>query len=171
MTNRTPTFETVFAECKDSVYRMAFALSGNAEDAAEITQDAFMKVYRSLPEFRGGSRITTWVYEIARNTAISHLRKRKLRTMQTLTEENNGMAAPGRDAGGHAAEAESRERLREAVLALPSDQQAVVTLFYFQELATREMAKMLGFTESKIKTLLFRARKSLHATMQAEWQA
>ena len=71
-------FTSILADYQDRVYNQAFRMLGNHEDAEEATQDIFLNIYRSLEDFRGESKMSTWIYRITSNECISRLRKKQL---------------------------------------------------------------------------------------------
>ena len=71
-------FRQILDTYQNRVYNQAYRMLGNAEDAEETTQDIFLKIYRSLDEFRGESMVSTWIYKITSNECISRLRKKQL---------------------------------------------------------------------------------------------
>ncbi|MFC1587393.1 RNA polymerase sigma factor [Planctomycetota bacterium] len=160
----TPCFEAVFEEFKDIVYRLAMGIVGNPDDAAEISQEVFIKIYRNLDGFKGDSSIQTWVYSVTRNTALSYRKKRNIRKMSTLNSEiNQNLAQTKRpsDMAGWLESEEAKDQINKSITSLPAEQQQAITLYYFQGMSTRQIAELLEWGESKIKSLLFRARKSL----------
>ena len=148
------------------VFSLMVKMTDNKEDAEELTQDVFLKVYRSLDSFHGNSSFSTWLYRIAYNTAISALRKQKQEwlsieegTFDNLAEEE------AEDALEQSSREEQIERLEQALEQLPPDERALILLFYQQKKCVDEIAVITGLTASNVKTKLHRIRKKLLVRM------
>lgn len=148
------------------VFSLMVKMTDNKEDAEELTQDVFLKVYRSLDSFHGNSSFSTWLYRIAYNTAISALRKQKHEwlsieegTFDNLAEEE------AEDALEQSSREEQIERLEQALEQLPPDERALILLFYQQKKCVDEIAVITGLTASNVKTKLHRIRKKLLVRM------
>jgi RNA polymerase sigma-70 factor (ECF subfamily) len=144
------------------VHSFIFKLIRNKEDAEELTQDVFMKVFRSLDGFRGESSFPTWIYKIAYHAAISEMRKRKYEFLDidealiaNVPEEKPGGISGASD------ESEQIRRLGKALAKLPPDEQAIILFFYTEEKKTEEIAAITGLSASNVKTKLHRIRRKL----------
>jgi RNA polymerase sigma-70 factor (ECF subfamily) len=150
------------------VYSLIVKVVGNREDAEELTQDVFLKAYRSLASFQGNSRFSTWLYRIAYNVAISATRKKKY---EWLTLEDNMLEQIAEEDTGDVLERgsddERMERLEAAMKRLSPDERALILLFYRQENSIEEIAVITGLTVSNVKTRLHRIRKKLLLLMTA----
>ena len=164
-----PTPQDVFATYKDRVYRLALGMSGNADDAAEIAQEAFIKILRGLAGFRGESALATWIYTITRRTALDYLEKRHMHSNLVSLDAARLQAgtAPQDD---WLATPEAAAQMRHAIAALPDDQQQAITLHYFAGHGVRDIAELLQATEGAVKSLLFRARKQLFNQLQRQFK-
>lgn len=158
------TFESVFIEFKDSVYGMALAMTGNADDAAEISQDVFLKVHAHLGSFRGESSVKTWVCNIARNTTLTFLRKRSLRKA-TPMDETVELADMRTQPEAVEMHTETKQALIGAVARLPEDHRTCIALHYLQNCSVKEVAELTGWGVSKVKMTLCRARKQLFTAL------
>jgi RNA polymerase sigma-70 factor (ECF subfamily) len=152
-----------------AVYGMGMSFFRNSEDAADFTQEVFLKVYRSLPRFEGRSRFSTWLYKIAYNTAINGVTRKK--EYRSLAEEDASVQA-----GSYANEADTPERIllrkaaREAVLEalqdLPERYRICVDMFFFYDRSYQEIEAITGIPVNTIKSHVFRAKKLLREKLE-----
>jgi RNA polymerase sigma-70 factor, ECF subfamily len=165
-------FEVLFRKHQSYAFNVAFGLVGNAEDAADITQEAFLRVHRKMDRFRGDCTFTTWLYRVVVNLAITELRRRH-RSRTLLMED---IAPPEAWRAEEEAEdaplihleiGEEREAVQRVLRHLPPDYRAVLVLRHFQQLAYEEICAVLGLTMSQVKTRLHRARRMFKERYQA----
>lgn len=152
-------FERLIEEGADRVYNVALRITGNASDAEEVMQDAFISAYRAWGDFRGEASRATWLYRIAVNTALMRVR-RASRPVEYLTELE--AAEDVQDWSAGVAELAQRAELREQVLAglslLDPNHRAALVLRDIDGLSTAEAAAALEITEHALKSRLHRAR-------------
>ena len=139
-----------------SVYSMVYRIVGNPDDAADVTQDVYLRAWRGLRTFRGDAEMSTWLYRISANTAFSFLRRRA-RAGRT-TDPNDFPEFPVSDGSEQRADA---DMLEVALGALPLQQRAAVVLKDVYGWSCREIAREMGATEGAVKVRLFRARQRL----------
>lgn len=149
------------------VYGLAIQMLGNREDALEVTQDAFLKAFRFLASYRGESRFSTWLYRIARTSAINYLRRARRETINLdapgspvrtmFTDQQNGF--------DQLIGAERSELLLKAFDLLLPDDGTVLRLFYLQEQSLEEVCEIMGWTMSNAKSRLCRARQRLRSVL------
>jgi RNA polymerase sigma-70 factor (ECF subfamily) len=150
------------------VFSLVLRFVENREDAEEITQDVFVKAYRSLADFRGESKFSTWLFTIARTSCISFLRKRKLDT-QSLDNERTGIQLANKESGFRADIVEQKSRhamLNESISMLSVDDSQVLTLFYKGEQTLEEIGKIMRLDPNTVKVKLHRARQRLKDKME-----
>ena len=148
------------------IYQLAFRYLRNREDAEEVTQDVLFKVYRKVGAFRGDAALSSWIYRITFNTAMSRLRTAKhqpLPSDETVTREGNRPVkrepADWSDlADEQVLRAELRRRVMRAVLALPAIYRAPVMLRDLQGLSTEEASARLRLKDQTLKSRLHRGR-------------
>jgi RNA polymerase sigma factor (sigma-70 family) len=148
---------------RNYVFTLVLRFTDNREDAEEIAQDIFVKAYRALADFRGGSKFSTWLYTIVRNSCISYLRKRKMETIG-LDHENALIPLESRESGFGANNIEQKSRhamVNEAIRRLSPDDHQVITLFYKGEQSLEEIGKIMGLDPNTVKVKLHRARRRL----------
>jgi len=147
---------------KDKAFNLAFRICGNREEAEEIAQDAFMKAYRSLKDFRMKSSFATWLYRIVYNTAVSLVRSRKKNILSL--EEFPADAVDFMSMGKNEEESvlEYRNSLVNFALQnIPEEDRGLITLFYYEELDAVEISRITGISRNNIKVRLFRARQKM----------
>lgn len=143
------------------------------EDAEEVSQDVFVKAYRSLADFRGASKFSTWLYTIATTTCLTFLRRKKPET-HSLDQEHVAEAADSIDSGLRANQVEQKSKLamvNRAIGLLSPDDARVITLFYKGEQTLEEMAQILNKEPNAVKVQLHRARTRLKEKMQKHFSA
>ena len=165
-------FETLFRKYQTYVYNVGLGMLCNSEDAADITQETFLRLHRSLDSFRGDSSFSTWLYRVAVNLCITELRRRGRQRFQFLEDvAHNEDAQFTEEMGPHPDEAiqqaEERRIVHKVLQTLPPDYRAIMVLRHFQQLAYEEIAEVLGLSLSQVKTRLFRARKMFKDRFQA----
>ena len=161
-------FETLVLEYEKNVYNIALRMTGNSEDAADMTQEAFIKAYNSLQSFRGDSKFSVWLYRIVSNVCLDFLRSKNRRPTVSLSVEDDD----GEDAQLDVAdESQSPELLRDRKLtrdsvrrgldSLPPDYRQILLLREIQGLSYDEIAQALSLEVGTVKSRIFRARKRL----------
>ena len=143
----------------DRIFSLLTGITGNRLDAEELTSDVFLKAFTHLDRFRGECRFSTWLYRIAYNTAISHTRRRRPRTV----EINDRHYELPDDQEEILFRETQMEYLEQALQRLAPDEKALVELFYLQKIPVHELAAVTGHIEGSIKVKLFRIRKKLAA--------
>ena len=149
------------------IYALAYRLTGNREDAADIVQDAYVRAYRAIRRFRGDSTFSTWMYRIASNCASTHLSRRSRQRTEELSNEASVVdLRPEQDPSLRAEAAVLRHQIDRAIKALPERLRQVVELRDLHDLSHSEIAAELGITTSAAKVRLHRARQRLRAVLQ-----
>ncbi|MCB1033458.1 MAG: sigma-70 family RNA polymerase sigma factor [Acidobacteria bacterium] len=148
-------------------------LLGDPEDARDAAQEVFLKVYRKAAGFRPEGQVFTWMYRIATNHCLNKLRRRRIvRFVGWSEKERDGAPWQPRDPGpGPEREVEARarwHRTRGAIARLPAGQQGVLVLAKFEGLSYRQIAQVLGITESAVESRLFRAMQTLRRAQEEE---
>jgi RNA polymerase sigma-70 factor, ECF subfamily len=157
-------FEALFRKHQNYVYNICYGMLGNREDAADLTQETFLRLHRRIDSFRGDASLSTWLYRVAVNLCITELRRpgrSKLEFLDSLEYEGDGlrMEETGPTAGEMIELGEERMRVHQILRSLPPDYRAILVLRHFQQLAYEEIMEVLGLTLCQVKTRLFRARK------------
>jgi RNA polymerase sigma-70 factor (ECF subfamily) len=161
-------FSELVTRYQNYVFSLVLRFTENREDAEEISQDVFVKTYRSLADFRGDSKFSTWLYTIARTTCITFLRKKKLETT-SIDNENTLLQLESKESSFKANVVEQKSRaamVNEAIQLLTPDDAQIITLFYKAEQSLEEIGKILGMEPNTIKVKLHRARQRLKKKME-----
>ncbi len=157
-------FNELVLKHRRGVYLTAVGLLGNPDDADDITQDVFLKVYGSIGTFRGDSAVYTWIYRICVNLCLNAIRKRKTRSFIGL--ESLAAATPEAERADADLEiSELNEHARRAIASLPEKQRAVFLLRHFRGLPHAEIARIMDRDEGTIKANYFQAIKKLKARL------
>lgn len=152
-------FDEIVARHRRLVYQVCYRFAGNAEDAADLAQDVFLRAYRAIGRFKGQSSLPTWLYRIAVNACLNKVGERR-GAMEPL-DQHGDVAAAGPDAVGQLLAEERASQVRAAIARLPEKQRATLILRIYQELSHREIAVVLGSSEGAVKTNFFHALKNL----------
>jgi len=153
---------------KSYVFTLTFRFTKNREDAEEVSQDIFVKAYRSLADFKGTAKFSTWLYTIVNTTCITFLRKKRL-DVKSLDDERTFEVADSQDSGFRANLVEQKSRLimvNRAIAMLNPDDAEIITLFYKNEQSLEEISQILGVEVNAAKVRLHRARTRLKDKME-----
>jgi RNA polymerase sigma-70 factor (ECF subfamily) len=163
-------FEPLVREHEKNVYNLALRTLGNAQDAEDVTQEAFLKAYRSLASFRGESKFSVWLYRIVTNLCLDALRAGKRRAAQSLTVEGeNGedeeLSVPDeRFSPEHLLDRKlTREAVQRGLGQLSDEARQILLLREIQGMSYDEIAETLSLDLGTVKSRIFRARKRLCA--------
>ena len=155
----TAAFGELVNHYKDAAFTLCVRICGNKDDAEDICQDAFIKAFHALGNFRGDSGFATWLYRIVYNSSISHLRNRKVQTLPIESIRDIG----GSDEAGEQDETEMKRKLmREIVAELPEVERTIITLYYLMDHSVSEISEVTGISQSNIKVRLYRTRIKMH---------
>ncbi len=161
-------FETLVKEYEKNVYNLALRMTGNSEDAADMSQEAFIKAYNSLSSFRGDSKFSVWLYRIVSNVCLDYLRSRTRKPTVSLSTENDDGEEVELDIADESQSPEllldrslTRDAVRRGLAALPPDHREILLLRDIQGLSYEEIAAALGLEAGTVKSRIFRARKKL----------
>lgn len=159
-------FARLVDKYKNLAYTLAFRVVNNREDAEEVMQDAFVKAYRSLKDFRKESKFSTWLFRIVYNTAVSKKRLKKYDNQSIDDISVSKEIAMSREPDNEMLE-DRKALLEKAMQKLAEDDRVLITLYYAEECTVEEINKVTGLSKSNIKVRLFRARKRLQEWMAA----
>src|SRR5438067_1374609 len=157
-------FEALVVSYQSLAFRTAFVIAGDAADAEEAAQDAFVKAHRALGRFRSGEPFRPWLLTIVANEARNRRRTRGRRAALALRASEPG--APGEDPEAAALASERRERLLTAVERLRDDDRDVLACRYFLDLSEEETAAALGIARGTVKSRTHRALARLQEELQ-----
>jgi RNA polymerase sigma factor (sigma-70 family) len=166
-------FDKLIRKYRERVFGVVYNLTSNREDAADLTQDAFIKAFQAVNRFQGHCSFFTWLYKIAVNTTLSHLRKNKMRTFFSLEKinEEGGDAqvieqltdkkGADRDTYLH----ELQEKLNEGMQKLSIPHRTVITLYEIDGLSHSEIADIMGCSEGTVRSRLHYAKQFLQGEL------
>ena len=155
-------FNILVDRYKDLVFSLALKMVKNREEAEEVAQDTFIKVFKSLSQFKGDSKFSTWIYKVTYNTCLDRLKKTKREQQVVSIDDFNINQIKSIDNALDKMEEEEREKaIQDCINLLSSDDAFLLTLFYFEEQSLEEISKVLGITPNNVKVKLFRSRKKL----------
>ena len=152
------------------VVNTCFGMVHNREDAEDIAQDVFVEVYRSVEHFRADAKLSTWLYRIAVNRSLNHIRDNKkhkwFQSFENEVEAKNRqlMQVESSKTDQPEFELENKQRaviLHEAINSLPENQKVAFTLSKYEELSYQEISEVMDMSVSSVESLLFRAKKNL----------
>jgi RNA polymerase sigma-70 factor (ECF subfamily) len=165
----TNAFSTLVDLYKDMVYALTLRMLKNREEAEEVAQDTFIKVYKSLNKFKGDSKFSTWVYKVAYNTSLDRLKKNKKYLNNVTIDEFTESQLKTLNTALDTLEIKERERaIHRCINLLPADDSFLLTLYYFEEQSLEEIAIAMGLTSNNVKVKLFRSRKRLAKILKSE---
>jgi RNA polymerase sigma-70 factor (ECF subfamily) len=144
------------------VYHLAYRTLKDAEEARDITQESFLRAYRSLRSFRPSAKFSTWIFAIAYHACCDRLKRLRRQSDEELPERADN--APGPE--HYVIALDEAQRLREAIDSLPEKYRTVITLYHLQGKQYDEIARVLGLPMGTLKTHLFRAKEQLRRILQ-----
>ena len=178
LTGDRDAFQQLMRLHNTALFRAARAIVRDDADAEDVLQEAYIAAYRHLPDFRGDSRLATWLTRIVINQALGRLRSRRRdNVVELLDDRPRGAPAPleqamDEDAGGspeaEAVRAELRRLLERKIDALPLAFRTAFILREVEEMTIEETAECLAIPEATVRTRVFRARALLRASLAEE---
>lgn len=166
-------FDELVRKHQRTVYRLAYRLLGDADDAGDATQETFLKAYEKLSRFRAHGNFRNWLLTIATNHCMSYRRYRQRRLTEPLDDTVKGEPPewapqapvnPERLTEGK----DELRRLRQAIAQLPPRQRAAITLFTLGEQSIAGVAEIMRCSQGTVKAAIHRARENLRRTLEAE---
>lgn len=165
-------FERLLAKYRTPLVSFLYRMVRNQATAEDLAQEAFLRVFRARKDYVPGAKFTTWLFRIATNLALNSLRdsRRHLRDLSVdQADEDHGPALdlidPSVEIEEALVERERVKRIWAAIEALPEKQRVAVLLHKYQDLGYDEIARILGCSESALKSLLFRAYETLRVRL------
>ena len=157
-------FGALVEQYRDNVYRLAYRMCGNAYDADEAAQEAFVAAWRALPNFRGDAKFSTWLYRLTANAAIDVMRREKRH--QTVGDGEMVDLADDADSPQETVErTEQQEAVQKALATLSEEYREVLLLRYMEELDYAEIAEVLQLPSGTVKSRINRAKAALKTAL------
>lgn len=171
---------TAFAELvdlyKDKMYHLAYRMLGQSQEAEDVVQETFLRVYTNLDRYDENQKFSTWIYRIATNLCIDRLRKRRISySLDAEMPEGEGadwysllpsdQATPEKEI----VLSETQQQIRKAIDSLPEKYKSVVILRYLQDMSLQEIGDVLNMPVTTVKTRVHRGREFLRKKLQSEF--
>jgi RNA polymerase sigma-70 factor, ECF subfamily len=163
-------FRELVEKYQGLVFKTCYNLLRQPEDAEDLAQDVFIEVYESITQFRGQSKLSTWLYRIAINKSLNHLRKNKWKGMMKSIggifsdDKNRPFDIEDESANNSHHNIDYRERskvLQSAIQSLPENQRIAFTMNKFDDLSYQEITDIMGLSLSSVESLIHRAKLNL----------
>jgi RNA polymerase sigma factor (sigma-70 family) len=164
-------YEVLVTRYQGFVYTIAMRYTGNREDAEDLAQQAFIKAYRCLNDYRGNSKFSTWIYTIVSSLCLTFLRKKKLQVQSIYLDEEKVLAnlADPVLPSNHAEEKSLIKLVNDAIALLNPEDAKVLILFYKAEQSVEEIGVIMGIQTNNAKVKLHRARQRLKEKLQLHY--
>lgn len=164
-------FDQLVVRYRERVYGVVYNLTSNREDAADLSQETFIKAFQSIARFKGNSSFFSWLYRIAINATLSHLRRNRMRRFFSLEkmmdEDHNAELLQALVAqasnGKETVLKELQEKLNEALQKLSFKHRTVITLFEIDQLSHQEIADVMECSVGTVRSRLHYAKQQLQA--------
>ncbi|AFM40095.1 RNA polymerase sigma factor, sigma-70 family [Desulfosporosinus acidiphilus SJ4] len=157
-------YEEIIERYQTGVYRTAYYYTQNVEDARDITQEIFIKVYNKLAGFKQGSAFSTWLYRIAVNHCLDWSRRKKPLFVEPACLDSHFDKRVGPEE--NLLRQEVSAEIQDAIGSLHEIYRTVLILYYFEDFTPQQIADILGTSKRTIETRLFRGRKLLKEELQ-----
>lgn len=162
-------FAIVVRNTEKLVAQIVRKMTANEEDQKDLVQNIYLKAYQNLSSFQFKSKLSTWVANIAYNTTVNYLQKKKIPVIgieETITDKWSAAENPESET----IKTETTEMLHAAIAQLPPLYQTLITLYHLEELPNKEISEITSLPEGTVKSYLFRARKILKDNMNQQYK-
>jgi RNA polymerase sigma-70 factor (ECF subfamily) len=169
-------FETLVERYQNRLMSILFHLVGNRDEAEDLCQEVFLRIYKARKGYRPRAKFSTWLFTIANNLALNHLRNKGRNASVPIgnaTNDSNAVVSMAQQIAGREGtpstqmrQAELADLVREALAVLNEDQKLAVLLNKFEEMSYAEIADIMGRSSSAVKSLLARARNQLREQLE-----
>lgn len=167
-------FESLVVKYERFVSTCVFSVLGNYEDALDVSQEVFLKVYKNISKFKGDSEFSTWLYRIAKNCAYDFVRKKKVAqiSLDTAGDEGDGFDVPDVDVSSNPEKKilqnEKSLVLRSCIEKLSKEHREVIVLRDINNYTYDQISEMLGIEQGTVKSRISRAREALRKILEKE---
>lgn len=169
-------FDLLVKHFQQPIYNLVFRMINQKEEAKDVTQEVFLKVYKNISNYDQQAKVSTWIYRIATNTCIDYLRKKRemlFKDEKQIDFSNDNIAFTDESKLRSPQQIYESQELSRAInqniSALPEKYRAVVILKYINDLTFEEIAKIIGEPENTVKTRLYRGRELLRKDLAQTW--
>ena len=146
---------------KNKAFSMLNRMLNNEFDAEEVLQDCFLKAYKSLVNFKGEAKFSTWFYRIVYNTALTKLSSKKRRTENEMSSIEEHFDLESEYGSDEIEKKDINQFIHDTISKLPERYSAIITMFYLNEMSIEEISEVMQITVSNVKVMLYRSRNSL----------
>ena len=162
---------TLYEIYKERIYNVCYRMLNNQQDAEDATQDVFIKAFRSIYQFHGNAKLSTWLYQIAVNTSLNYIRRKKITTWFSLDflvgKEESVLDNTNIRPDLEMEKSESEALVQQAIQSLPPRQRTAVILQRYEELSYKEIAEIMKTSLSAVESLLHHAKDNLTEKLTA----
>lgn len=166
-------FDRLIVKYRERIFGVVYNLTANREDASDLTQDTFIKAFQAINRFQANCSFFTWLYKIAVNTTLTHLRKNRMRSffsLERINEEGGSAEVIERLTDKKGADRDTylrelQEKLNEAMQKLSIPHRTVITLFEVDGLSHAEIAEIVGCSEGTVRSRLHYAKQFLQGEL------
>lgn len=171
LAGRRGAFEQLVRTYQGLCWRIVDDIVRHPDDTRELCQEVFLRIHRSLHQYRGDSALKSWVAQVACSVALRHIERKRL-PLADIRDDEDGLAlaervSDGFDLEAATADGDMQAHLHAAIDALPPLQRMLLTLYHLEEMAIGDIARSTGLAEGTIKSHLFRSRKRLREILEA----
>ena len=158
--------EIIYQKYSKKIYNLAYRMTGNKDDASDITQDTFIQIFNSLDKFRGECQIYTWLYKIAKNKCLRHLEKKNKTTFLSLQELIDKTSSPGSDEISETEKMNYISQVKDGCLSgllrcLSLQQRLAFILTILLDLPMEQVASIIGKSENATRILVHRSKQNI----------
>lgn len=162
-------FAVLVDRYKDLVFTLALRMLKNRDEAEEVAQDTFIKVYKSLGRFKGDSKFSTWIYKITYNTSLDRIKKNKKFNSNFSVDNFTEYQLKSIDNALDNLEVKERQKtIQQCVDRLPEEDSFLISLYYYDDLSMDDIGKTMGISANNVKVKLFRIRKKLATILRKQ---
>lgn len=154
-------FDRLMKRYMKPIFQLLYDMTGSAQDAEDLTQETFLKAYRNISSYKGNARFFTWIYRIAANAGLDHLKHKKRVRHVNIEDQNPSRFTEKRGAHVLAERHEAQDAINKALQILPETQRTAVILFHRQGFKMREIGEILGCSEGTVRVHVFRGVRRL----------
>lgn len=168
----TAAFGELIRRYQSPLFNLIYRYLGNYEEARDLTQEVFLRVYKSAKRYKPQAKFTTYLFKIARNLCLNNLRKKKRFWLFSLDEEENNTEIQSPDSNRPDVIYDKKEvgaLIEKALTSLPENQRMAVVLQRFHHLSYKETAEIMGCSVSAVESLIFRAKQNLKKKLSARF--
>ena len=164
----THAFAVLVDRYKGFVFTLAYKMMKDREEAEEVAQDSFIKVYNSLNKFKGESKFSTWVYKITYNTCLDRLKKKKEKDVVYIEDFSERGLKAMESVLDTIDEKSRNQKIQDCLHLLASEEAFLLTLYYFDDQSIEEISKVMDTNVNNIKVKLFRVRKKMASILKEQ---